>query len=514
MELTQVLGKHDVAVVIAVESYIDTRSGHLPTVDFARADAEAFAQVLRDHGVPDDQIELYIDEDASLARIENDVAHTIRTLGPHQRLVFYYAGHGFHDGGQNVLTTHGSTPSNLATSTFGLRDFVFDELDRSQTKRALVFIDACARPINSIGGARESVGNLNRADLEAFASAAPYRAVFTSCSEGQASHPYDPSGHGLWTHYLLGALTSDVAGDESVPGVVTTESLHHYLAVEVRQAAANLGKVQNPYAYVHAAGPISLVEIPVPESSASTGLIIPENAPVVFVLNSVVDITRLDGFITSKHSVPKGIDPTTREFVRSIFQDEAEREVREVQGPIRKALGARTRQVEYWSNSTGGHFTAPGVQYSVSVRQDEDSERTVVIRRRLTVSAPTPELLSVLDEFLPEHLDSVLVSLRQPSKSETFYAIVDALEDEEAEGGDLSSYPGAESAIFLTPSGQTVYLELGDAAPDGQELQIRARPGSRTHLSDVLADARDAITEIGPAASQLLDELAENPDTE
>lgn len=499
-------GPHDHAVIIAVENYVRTAAGQLPSVDYARADAEAFADLLRGHDVPNDQITLLVDEDASQTRINDDVRYAIRLLGPEHRLVFYYAGHGFHDGTQNLLTTHDCSASDPAASAFGLNDLVFSAFDKSGSESALIFIDACARRVRDLSDSRTAVGNLNRSDLDRFASAAGYRVAFTSCSAGQASYPHSVLRHGVWTYHLLQALSTDVAEDTDVPGVVTSESLQRYLAREVPRYVSRVlgGKVQQPYMTHSAVGPVPLVDIATPEPRpAEERDLIPADGPVTFVHEMTVDVTSLDGF--EKHyTVPRSVDRRTQEFVSSIYEPQAEGEIRSVLNPLRKAIGFRTTEADCW----GGNLTAPGVAFLVTARQHEDEARKVIVRRELTLDSPTPDVLDALDGLFAERLDSVRVALIEPQTPDIYTDLVDALEDVEAEGGTLDPDPSTESAVFETRGGRTVSLRLGDQASPDFELLLRARIRSRRRLADVLDDARRALDELGPETTAQIAAIA------
>ena len=84
--------------VVGVENYQPRREGQILTkVDFARNDAEAFADVLKSI-YPADRLSLTLlrDSEATCANLKNDLGFSIKSLAPDDLFIFYYAGHGFH----------------------------------------------------------------------------------------------------------------------------------------------------------------------------------------------------------------------------------------------------------------------------------------------------------------------------------------------------------------------------------------------------------------------------------
>jgi hypothetical protein len=105
--------------LIAVEKY---QQKGIPHVQFATEDAKALKQLLIDHlNVPEENISLWIDADATQNRLSNDLAYTIRQLRPEDRFIFFYAGHGFFSNGSNHLTMWDSHRNNFIGTTTCMR---------------------------------------------------------------------------------------------------------------------------------------------------------------------------------------------------------------------------------------------------------------------------------------------------------------------------------------------------------------------------------------------------------
>lgn len=98
------------AVVVGIENYQEDEKGRpvLPKVDFARRDADGFAQALKSI-YPNDKldIQLLIDSQPTSASLDYVLKQTIKALSENDLFIFYYAGHGFHGAGGNRVTALG-----------------------------------------------------------------------------------------------------------------------------------------------------------------------------------------------------------------------------------------------------------------------------------------------------------------------------------------------------------------------------------------------------------------------
>lgn len=114
------------AVLIGVERYQqDTIQG----VPFAVADAEAMRDVLiQQMNVPPQNIKLWTNENVTRTSFEHDLKYELDTLGPDDRFIFFYAGHGFHSDGSNRLTMWESRTVNIAGTTVCLDEVLLSRL--------------------------------------------------------------------------------------------------------------------------------------------------------------------------------------------------------------------------------------------------------------------------------------------------------------------------------------------------------------------------------------------------
>ena len=93
-----------------------------------------------------------------------------------------------------------------------MRDDLLEPLSQSECQQGLIFIDACAEKFRDGGQSRDVISNLDADEVEAFLDSGWYLGVFLSCSPGEKSYPAVSLGHGVWTHFLLEAMSGHPTG--------------------------------------------------------------------------------------------------------------------------------------------------------------------------------------------------------------------------------------------------------------------------------------------------------------
>ena len=242
-----------VALIVGLEEY---RAGanQIEAVAFAQADATAFQHAVKAaFAAHRPEICLLTNERVTYSDLINEISVRAHGLGPDDLFIFYYAGHGFHDDSGNRLTVWDTNLVNVGGTTIGVEEHILGPLGRSECQRVLAFVDACACRFKPIG--RKAVTALDAAEFGKLLKTAAFNAVFFSCRAGEESFPDRDLGHGVWTHYLLRALSGQA--DEAIDqrGFITSATLQDYLRQEVPRHLANhprLQATQTPEAIVKA----------------------------------------------------------------------------------------------------------------------------------------------------------------------------------------------------------------------------------------------------------------------
>ncbi|MEC0244255.1 caspase family protein [Paenibacillus chitinolyticus] len=250
------------AVIIAVENY----QFGIKKVDYAKNDAQAFQQwLINNLKIPQENVKLWLDVDATKSALTEELRFEISRLNENDKFIFYYAGHGFFDGGHNKITTWDTHPYNIQETTVSLNQILMGPLRNSICNKSLIFIDACASRIEEQLTSREIIFDMNPSEFTEFVQSNNYRAMFLSCSRGEKSYSSPTLKHGIWTHFLIKALSGEACEAIDRGRFITSTSLQNYLSRAVPdfiKSSTEIRGTQKPWAEVSSSGTFVICEIP------------------------------------------------------------------------------------------------------------------------------------------------------------------------------------------------------------------------------------------------------------
>ncbi|MBX2929822.1 MAG: caspase family protein [Saprospiraceae bacterium] len=209
------------AVVIGVASY-----NHMPTLRYTDDDAYRLYAFLKSPGggaVPDDQIRILIDEDATRERILTTINETFFRAGPNDMVVLYFSGHGLKG-------------SFLPFDFDGFDNKLFHEditaaLRNSRARYKLCIVDAChSGSLLAMRGS--SSQQLIATYYDQLAKAEGGTALFLSSKSEETSLESSGLRQGVFSHFLIRGLKgeADADGDK----LVTIQELYEYVHSNVR----------------------------------------------------------------------------------------------------------------------------------------------------------------------------------------------------------------------------------------------------------------------------------------
>ncbi|GAA0725235.1 hypothetical protein GCM10008905_20230 [Clostridium malenominatum] len=238
-----------IAIIIAIEHYAPRQENQISNVKYAINDALKFKSMLiKSMNVDENDIYMITDEEALKSTLEYDFRSLFYSLTEQERLVFYYVGHGFHNGITNYLSTYDMHQYNIAETAVSLRKILLDPLRESKCKNALIFIDACAQIFHD-ENERNQITNINDEELKLLTNEFPYYATFLSCQPGQSSYSSDILKNGIWTHHLVNAISGAASEVIHSNKYITDRLLQDYLSNSVSTyTKEELGYNQNPKA--------------------------------------------------------------------------------------------------------------------------------------------------------------------------------------------------------------------------------------------------------------------------
>lgn len=236
-----------IAIIIGIENYLP--KNHIKRVKYANADCKKFKEMLiNEFDVKEEEIYMLLNEEALKSSIEYDLRGLFHTLNENDRLIFYYVGHGFHNGMTNYLSTYDMHKSNIPATAVSLQSILIEPLQKSKCKNALIFIDACAQSFID-ENERNHLSNIDEEELIILSQDFPTYSTFLSCHTGQSSYSSDTLQNGIWTYHLVKAMNGRVPEVIQNNNYITDRLLRDYLSNSVAEyAMRELKKEQNPKA--------------------------------------------------------------------------------------------------------------------------------------------------------------------------------------------------------------------------------------------------------------------------
>lgn len=216
------------ALIIGINGYQHPR---VPRLNYAVADAEKVAAVLSDLGFPQENMRVLLDRDATKAQIERVLYEEFAGMGPEDRLLVYFAGHGQtvplkNQREEAYILPVDADPGVLARTAIPMNDF--ERIgQRVKAKHVLFVTDAC---FSGFTISREITPDSVTDDYLRGALEKPVVYVIAAGRKGEKS--LEVGGHGIFTRHFLSGL-SGAAADPERKGIIAASQLGPWLAQRV-----------------------------------------------------------------------------------------------------------------------------------------------------------------------------------------------------------------------------------------------------------------------------------------
>ncbi len=202
------------------------------------ADAIYTALISKEGGeFPPENVHVLKNEDASLAGLEDQLEKWLPSVSKDDdRVLIYFAGHGFLNGGKSYLAPSDIDPNNIGNTAYPMSRLSDVIGNKIHAKWKVLLADAChsgaITPESDRAQVNQSLLDLNKSLF-----------VMTASRDREQSFegPGWGGGHGIFTYYVVKGLQGEA--DTSEDGVVTAQELGDYVYTNVSQAS---GQRQHP----------------------------------------------------------------------------------------------------------------------------------------------------------------------------------------------------------------------------------------------------------------------------
>ena len=225
------------AVIVGVSKYRNLESKL--QLQFAERDAQAiFTALISPEGgnFRVENVHVLTNEKATLAALRKEIDTWLPGVAQEDdRVLIYFAGHGFMFQGKGYLAPHDFDRNRIAETGFPMDELGSAIGGKIKAKSKILLTDAChsgaitPEETESING---TLGDLNKSLFSLTASRA---------REQSFEDPGLKGGHGVFTYYVVEGMQGEA--DASGDGVVTADELAEYVHTQVREYTSNK---QNP----------------------------------------------------------------------------------------------------------------------------------------------------------------------------------------------------------------------------------------------------------------------------
>jgi hypothetical protein len=417
-------------IIIAVEIYFESKD--FPKVNFAQKDAEDLIAAFKLLGYDDEDFVVLLNEKATRTSIIQKVKKISERALENDRIIFYFAGHGFYENGENLLGSVDAIKTAKLETCVPINT-ILGYLKKSASNHKILFLDCCHSGFEAGEYIRDGLDSFEADELVYQFSQEEYFIGFASCKTNQTSFSHPNLKNGVWSHFLIKALSGDADGVYT-KGLLFSDKLQAFLnkqTAEYVKLNTVAKKDQTPIKFGSETDKFIIADLnPIFEERERSRKVSDLAFTNISLLSEESDsIKSLPGFQKGYHKVPTYVGSTPNGFIQDIGNQIIEEEISSIGEAIKNALGYKRAEIRAGSDKGGGSIETPDFDYSISISQSESDPSEYVIIRSLenfrnSEIVNSPEFNKVFSN----HFDRLTFDLNNSLKIETLIDKVEALE--------------------------------------------------------------------------------------
>src|SRR5215469_14675386 len=225
------------AVIVGISRYRNLTEAN--QLQFSERDAQSIYTILispEGGNFKAENVHVLTGDKASLADLRREINGWLSAVAKDDdRVLIYFAGHGFMYQGKGYLAPYDIDPKGIASTGYPMDELGAVVASKIRAKYKILLTDAChsgAISPEDTQSLNRSLANLNQSLFSLTARRDRERSFESPDFEG---------GHGVFTYYVVKGLEG--AADVSHDGIVTADELAEYVHSQVREATRGQ---QNP----------------------------------------------------------------------------------------------------------------------------------------------------------------------------------------------------------------------------------------------------------------------------
>ncbi len=446
---------------VAIEDYQDNS---FQSVVYAEQDAQDFVEAWQAMGVEPADCVILLSNSATLAELRSTLQKFLSKVGPEDRLVLFYAGHGASIHRTSVVSACDTRVDDFEKSSLPLAK-ILSEIGQAKCSQVLLFLDVCHGSSTSASRDTHVLENEFAGDeLRSFCKESASRFAFVSCKSNEISFPSRTLNHGIWTHCLIQAIKGVAKESIGIDRRVTTTSLQKYLLGEVprilRVTVAGAIK-QTPVLFGSKTKELVVVDL---AELSPTGQLAVEEATSPIKDSCLTGeirgrVRELRGYTKPKTPLATHND-WERDFVEKAGAGEVSSHATEIFEQLRASFRYKRKDLSFTNIASTASIKSPDFDVNISLSQDpDDAEKylltTEVRSFRNSTVIEDPNFLVIFTKYCQKIVFELDANFDLESK-------IDDIEENDALAEHLDYDPECTEFTLRLPKPGIVIHATGD----------------------------------------------------
>ena len=455
------------AIIISIENY--SESIDFPKVDFATKDALDFTEALLALGYIEEDFLILPNEKATKSAILSKVKKFVTKVTGNDRIIFYFAGHGFYEEGQNLIAPVDAITIDKKGTCIPLLEII-DFLRKSQSSKNILFLDCCHGGFLTHDKIRDAIASFKSEELIYQYRGEEFCVGYASCKSDEESISHVKLQNGVWTHFLVKALNGN-AGNIYENGLLFSDKLQSYLkkvTTEFVKLNTRTKRDQTPVRFGCETDKFIVADLTdifeerekernrkeLEERSASFSF-----EDISLLSEEDGSVKSLPGFIKGSHSVPSRINSTAENFIKTIGHKLIQEEISEISQELQKYLKYPRAKLKASTDNGSGSIETPDFDYSIEIFQSESDPGTYVLLRKLGY-IKNPEIINnpLFNRTFSDAFDNFKLSLTKRINITQLIDKIQELEDSDKIQVDYDPLDLTNCTISLPDNPCTIFV--------------------------------------------------------